>query len=93
MIAKRSRAMGLFSPENRTKNERNKRIYAIYELAFTIADFCAALAFMVGSIMFYFEAWQTIATTFFLVGSIRVLRELRYAHIGDVDDLADRFSI
>jgi len=92
--------MALFSPENHTKNERNKRIYAIYELVLTVADFGAAVFFVIGSIMFYFEEWQTIGTSFFLFGSvlfaskptIRVLRELRYAHIGDVDDLADRFS-
>ena len=45
--------MSLFEPENRNKSARHKRIYAMYELWYTIVDFIAATSFLVGSFLFF----------------------------------------
>ncbi len=77
---------------------RQKRVYAMFELAYTIVDFTAASLFIVGSVMFFYDDWQTPGTWMFLVGSIcfaakptlRLAREVKLAAMGDVDDLAKR---
>ncbi|WP_417310110.1 YrhK family protein [Devosia sp.] len=90
--------MALFRPDTATKSQRNKRIYALYELGHTLVDFAAALFFIIGSVMFFFDAWQTAGTWCFLIGSIcfalkptlRVLREIHYLAIGDTEDVAEK---
>lgn len=47
--------MRLFNPDNRTRSAEHKRVYALYELAYTLNDFGAALLFVIGSIMFFSE--------------------------------------
>lgn len=92
--------MALFSPENGGRSERTRRIWAAFELVYTIVDFGAALCFIVGSVMFFYAGWQTTGTWFFLVGSImfaakpslRLAREIRLARLGDTKDLAKRFN-
>lgn len=92
--------MHLFRHRNRTEDERSRRIYAAYELAYTIVDFCAALSFLVGSILFFWQEWETQAIWLFVIGSvlfmtkpaIRFAREVKLAAKGDVDNLADRLS-
>lgn len=37
--------MRLFNPDNRTRSAEHKRVYALYELAYTLNDFGAALLF------------------------------------------------
>jgi len=91
--------MRLFSHENRQRNARTKRIYAAFEIAHTAADFGAAASFLVGSVLFFWQALETAAVWFFVVGSalfclkpaIRMLREIKLASMGDTDDLAARF--
>lgn len=88
----------LFDAEIATKNARYKRIFAAYELALTIFGFLASLLFLIGSILFFHEEYQTqsawcfvIGSTFFLAGpTTRLVREIHYARIGNIDDLATR---
>lgn len=90
--------MSMFAPENKTKTERNRRLYAIYEIIYTIVDFGAALLFFIGSIMFFYKSLENPAIWCFVIGSalfafkptIRVIRELHYLAIGDLKDLAER---
>lgn len=92
--------MALFSPENRDKSARHRRIWAAFEIIYTAVDFGAAICFVVGSVLFFSEELQTAGTWLFLVGSIlfaakpslRLARELRLAAIGDTDDLAKRLD-
>jgi uncharacterized membrane protein YgdD (TMEM256/DUF423 family) len=90
--------MGLFNPANRDKSESHRRLFAIYEIVFTVVDFSAAILFVIGSILFFREATTYIATWMFLLGSIcfalkptiRLARELHYWQLGDVNRLAQR---
>lgn len=92
--------MSLFEPDQRNKTQKHKRIYAAFELAYTLVDFSAAVCFIIGSVMFFYEAWQTPGTWLFVIGSIlfavkptlRLAREVKYLSMGDVDDLADRLK-
>lgn len=90
----------LFSRDHRSGTTEQRRLYAAFEIAYTAIDFTAALCFVVGSVMFFFEDWQTTGTWLFLIGSIcfalkptlRPVRELKLAAIGDDKDLAQRFK-
>lgn len=90
--------MPIFNPDNRTRTVRNRRLYALYELAYTIVDFMAAFLFLVGSVLFFYQSLEVPAVWCFVVGSacfalkptIRVVREIHYLAIGDLDDLAAR---
>ncbi|TCD14972.1 YrhK family protein [Oricola cellulosilytica] len=90
--------MTFFDPGNRRKTEQHKRIYAAYELAFTFIEFAAGLLFLVGSFMFFYKSLENAAIWCFVVGSacfvvgpgLKLAREVHYAAIGDVNDLAER---
>lgn len=87
--------MKLFNPDNHTKSDRHKKIYAFYTLAYTVVDFSAALFFIVGSLLFFHGSTTYIATWLFLIGSIffglrpttTLLRELAYIRAGDYKDV------
>ena len=66
----------------------NKRkLYAIFEIFYTLVDFFAAVAFTIGSVLFLYPKFVHAATWFFIVGSIlfalkptiRVVREIKMA--------------
>lgn len=90
--------MAFFRHDRAQDNAATRRIYAAFELAYTIVDFVAALCFVVGSVMFFFERLTYAGTWFFVVGSVcfalkptlRLLRELRMAAAGDTESLAER---
>ncbi|WP_226782051.1 YrhK family protein [Oceaniglobus trochenteri] len=90
--------MRLFRHEARQRSAESRRLYARYELAHTMADFAAAVCFLVGSVMFFREAWQYTGTWLFVVGSLlfalkptlRLGREIRLYRMGDFSDLSDR---
>ncbi len=91
----------LFSRDHRQDGtDHQRRIYATYEIIYTFVDFIAAILFVIGSIMFFSETWEVFGTWLFLIGSLcfaakpslRLIRELKLASMGDVDDLADRFA-
>jgi hypothetical protein len=92
--------MALFAPQNRDRSDRSRRIWAAFELVYTAVDFGAAICFVIGSVMFFYESLMTVGTWFFLVGSImfaakpslRLAREIKLAAIGDTEDLAKRFD-
>jgi hypothetical protein len=46
----------VFNPDNHTRSVEDEKIFAYYELAYTIVDFSAAALFVVGSILFFKEA-------------------------------------
>ena len=90
--------MPVFHPDNKRASERSKRYYARSELLYTLVDFGAALSFVVGSILFFWEATTGEATWMFLIGSIlfaakptiRTWREVHLWREGDLKDLAER---
>ena len=92
--------MKLFQEDNQTRNADTRRIYALFELAYTTVDFLAAICFPIGSILFFWPAYETPAVWFFVVGSvcfclkptIRLSREIKLARMGDTEDLAERLD-
>ncbi|VXB65219.1 YrhK family protein [Citricoccus sp. K5] len=90
--------MRLFDPRNRETTARMARVYAIFELLHTAADFLAAGLFIIGSIFFFDESTRIAGTWCFLAGSIcfalkptiRLTRELRMASLRRVDRLAEK---
>ncbi|MEQ3626942.1 MAG: YrhK family protein [Celeribacter sp.] len=90
----------LFHPDNRRRSPDHARVYAIYEVAYTVVDFLAAACFIGGSVMFFFDSWMVPGTWAFLVGSflfaakpsLRLAREITYLRMGDVDRLAERYE-
>ncbi|GGA24475.1 YrhK family protein [Neptunicoccus cionae] len=88
--------MRLFHPDTRNLSERHKRIYAYFELAYTVVDVSAALLFVVGSILFFNESTTYSGTWLFLIGSIlfglrptlKLIREYAYLRVGDYEDVA-----
>ncbi|MGG7568412.1 YrhK family protein [Rhodovulum sp. DZ06] len=89
--------MRLFDPAAHNAAE-NREIHAATEILYTAVDFTAAALFVIGSVMFFSEAWQNAGTWLFLVGSvcfalkptIRLARELHYWRRGKLDRLAER---
>lgn len=88
--------MKVFNPENHTKSDAHKRLYALCEVAYTVVDFSAALLFVIGSILFFSESTTYVATWLFVVGSvlfglrptIKLYREIGYLRLGDYDHIA-----
>jgi len=92
--------MALFKLSRHRQYVADDKAYARFELAYTCVDVAAAGLFIIGSIMFFSEAWLTAGTWCFLVGSIcfalkpalRIIRELRYLKKDDYETLAKRFE-
>lgn len=88
--------MRMFDPNTKLRSPRHSRIWAVWEVAYTAVDFAAALLFVAGSICFFYESLMYAGTWMFLIGSIcfalkptiRLLRELQYLAMGDVEDVA-----
>lgn len=87
--------MPFFHPDRKRRYENDERAYAIFELAYTTVDVAAAVLFIIGSVMFFSDEWQTPGTWCFLIGSIcfalkpsiRICREIYYFSEGDYEDL------
>ena len=92
--------MKLFDNRNRDRNEDTRRIYAQYEIAHTIADFIAATSFLLGSILFLWNDYETEAIWFFIIGSVffcikptlRLAREIQLWRMGYLDNLSRRLD-
>ena len=90
----------MFRHDAADQSEAAQRLYARAELAYTLIDFAAALSFVAGSVLFFYETTQTIATWFFVLGSIcfaakptlRLWREFKLYRMGDMEDLAERYE-
>ncbi|MEL6452972.1 MAG: YrhK family protein [Pseudomonadota bacterium] len=86
----------IFEPPHHHRSPAWKRRYAMFEIAHTLVDFGAAVCFVAGSVMFFFDAWLRLGTWLFLIGSIlfackptlRLVREVKMAAHGALDDLA-----
>jgi hypothetical protein len=70
--------MSMFDPKTRTETHSNARLFALYEIIYTLVDFAAAFLFLIGSICFALKP------------TIRLTREIHYFRIGQVDELAKR---
>lgn len=83
--------MKFFNPDNHTRSDRHKKIYAYCEIAYTIVDVSAAALFVVGSLLFFSAATTYVGTWLFLVGSvlfglrptIKLYREFAYLNADD----------
>lgn len=92
--------MPLFHPDNCNRSADHARIFALYEIAYTAVDFVAAVFFVIGSVMFFFEAWITTGTWLFLIGSVffalrptvRLMREVKLLSLGDVEQVAQKLE-
>ena len=92
--------MQLFRHRNREKTAETRRVYAMFELVYTLVDFGAAFCFLVGSVLFFWKAYETPAVWFFTVGSllffakpsIRLAREVKLLSMGDYETLAERIE-
>ena len=90
--------MKMFDPRSMYASPEHARLYAAYELIFTIVDFSAAFFFIIGSVLFFDEATTLAGTWFFLIGSIffglkpcvRLIREWRLLQAGETEKLAER---
>jgi hypothetical protein len=90
--------VALFQVQHHLETADHRRIYAAYELAYTIVDFSAAILFLVGSVLFFYKALEDPAIWCFVVGSacfalkptLRLARELHYVIKGRFDTLAER---
>ncbi|SMC80685.1 YrhK family protein [Primorskyibacter flagellatus] len=90
--------MQLFRHSNRTRNAKTQRVYAAYELAYTLVDFAAAISFTIGSVLFLWDSMKAPAIWLFIIGSfcflckpsLRLMRELKLWRMGKVDQLAKR---
>lgn len=88
----------LFHPDAKRTDAQASRIWAIYEIIYTAVDFGAAICFVVGSVMFFSEAWLIPGTWLFLVGSLlfaakpslRLAREIQLWRRGGTEALAAR---
>ncbi|MCA2010833.1 YrhK family protein [Cereibacter sphaeroides] len=90
----------LFHPRNRDASPDHARIWAAYEIAYTLVDFCAAGLFVVGSILFLWPETTTTATWLFIIGSvffglkptIRLVRELKLVSLGHMQEVAKQLD-
>lgn len=81
--------MAWFDPNRSIASPHHAKIYGFYEKLYTIIDFCAAMLFVVGSILFFYDALVFTGTWLFLVGSllfgarptVKLLREFHLARL------------
>lgn len=86
----------LFHRNLRNQSEQTRRIYARYELIYTAADFAASICFVIGSLLYFVDASQTLRVSFYLAGSLffaskpalRLVREVRLMREGSYSDLS-----
>ncbi|MEL7348010.1 MAG: YrhK family protein [Pseudomonadota bacterium] len=79
----------MFRPHLFDASPRHAEVYGLYELIYTCIDVAAAWLFVLGSIMFFSEAWTYTGTWLFLIGSccfaakptVRFLREYHLASL------------
>jgi len=90
--------MAFFSPSTRTSTPEHERVFALFEIWYTAVDLAAALLFVVGSVLFFWDETKFTATWMFVIGSIcfalkptiRLLREVKFLRMGKIERLAKR---
>lgn len=78
-----------FDSRTAQASERHVEIYGRYEKLYNLIDFLAAVAFLIGSVLFFYPSRETSAIWLFVVGSIlfaarptvSVLREFHLARL------------
>jgi hypothetical protein len=60
----------MFDARRYTVTGRHCEVFSFYEKLYTAIDLMAAIAFAIGSALFFSEALSTTATWFFLIGSL-----------------------
>ncbi|MEM9061270.1 MAG: YrhK family protein [Pseudomonadota bacterium] len=88
--------MALYDPTTPVSSDAHRRVHAAYEIAHTAVDFAAALLFVVGSVLFFWESTTYFATWLFVIGSlcfalkpsVKLLRELKFWRMGRLDAIA-----
>ena len=81
--------MGKLFQVDKNATHKHRVIYGRYQKIYTLNDFSAALFFLVGSIMFFYESLMIPATWCFTLGSVnfmlrptvKVLREFHLARL------------
>jgi hypothetical protein len=79
----------LFDPRRPTATAHHRQVYGRYQKLYTVVEFLAAVAFVVGSVCFFSEDLTVQADWLFLIGSIlfavrptvAVIREAHLARI------------
>ncbi|MAS09226.1 YrhK family protein [Endozoicomonas sp. G2_2] len=79
---------------------QHEQVYGRYEKLYTLNDFCAALLFLVGSIMFFYKSLEYPAVWCFTIGSvnfmlrptIKLIREYHLANLPLPGDDEPRYS-
>ena len=88
----------MFDPNSPHRSKAHARIFAFYELLYTLVDFAAAILFVTGSVLFFWEETIYAATWMFVAGSccfalkptLRLIREISYLRLGDIEELERR---
>lgn len=84
-----ARPSTLFNATRFDASKAHRAIYRRYEIAYTCIDLIAGVAFLVGSVMFFWKVTETAAIWLFAAGSVffvlrplaRISRELELARI------------
>lgn len=79
----------MFDPRRAGASPRHAQIYGRYQVVYTVVEFAAAVAFVIGSVFFFSDSLALPADWLFLVGSIlfavrptvSVLREAHLARL------------
>ncbi|MEM6762299.1 MAG: YrhK family protein [Pseudomonadota bacterium] len=96
--ASQNRRQRFFEPPGAGISARARRIHAVYELAYTLAEFSAAACFVIGSLLFFWPSDVFAGTWFFFVGSVlfaikptlRLLKELALVREGRTGEIGGR---
>ncbi|MFW2588088.1 YrhK family protein [Sagittula sp. SSi028] len=59
----------MFNTDLHDATPKHQEVYGFYERLYTTVDFLAGLAFLVGSVLFFWDSTQTVATWLFVIGS------------------------
>ncbi len=79
----------MFDPRRATESPRHAEVYGRYQIIYTLVEFAAAVAFVIGSVFFFYTSLSVPADWLFLIGSvlfavrptITVLRESHLARL------------
>lgn len=79
----------MFEPRRYDATPEHTRIYGLYEKAYTTVDLVAALLFLIGSILFFYNSLQYYGTWMFVIGSLcfaakPAVRFAREFHLGQL---------
>ncbi|MBP0484882.1 YrhK family protein [Sagittula salina] len=59
----------MFQRQLHDATPRHEKVYGFYERLYTTIDFLAGLTFLLGSVLFFWQSTQEVATWAFVIGS------------------------